>query len=79
MVPVRLHILFKAAAPIYGRKANIPEGHSVGNFHSEQICKLRGHYHRDGKLKLMRGYGARGHGLYERTFRIGMLHAAKRA
>lgn len=61
MEPIKFHILFEAAAPIYGRKEDIPDGRSVGRFHSEQICRLRGHYHHDGKVRLMKGYGVRDH------------------
>jgi hypothetical protein len=61
MEPIRFHILFEAAGPIYGRKADIPDGRSVGRFHSEQICHLRGHFQHEGKIILAKGYGVRDH------------------
>ncbi|MET0988052.1 MAG: hypothetical protein ABW034_21860 [Steroidobacteraceae bacterium] len=61
MEPVKFHLLFEAAGPIYGRKQDITEGRSVGRFHSEQICRMRGHFQRDGAISLIRGYGVRDH------------------
>ena len=66
--PIRFHLLFEAAGPVYGRSQDMPEGRSVGNFHTEQIMKMRGHFHHRGKVFTVKGYGARDHSAGPRDY-----------
>ncbi|GLR66015.1 hypothetical protein GCM10010909_06930 [Acidocella aquatica] len=59
--PVKFHMLLEAAGPIFGRTDDHGEGRSSSTFHSEQICRMRGHIVYQGKRIELSGTGVRDH------------------
>jgi hypothetical protein len=59
--PVRFHMFFDAAGPLFGRTEDLGEGRSSSTFHSEQICRMNGCFEYRGKQVPLRGMGVRDH------------------
>lgn len=64
--PIRFSLIFDGAAPNYGAH---PWGDTgVAKFHTEQICKVRGHFAHRGKIIPVDGMGARDHSTGPRDY-----------
>ncbi|MET0984258.1 MAG: hypothetical protein ABW034_02515 [Steroidobacteraceae bacterium] len=59
--PVRFHMLFEAAGPLFGRQEDHAEGRSSSTFHSEQICHMSGFFQYRGRYVPLKGMGVRDH------------------
>jgi hypothetical protein len=59
--PVRFHMFFDAAGPLFGRTEDLGEGRSSSTFHSEQICHMSGYFQYRGKYIALKGMGVRDH------------------
>ena len=64
--PIRFSLLFDGAAPNFGKHVWGDGG--VATFHTEQICKVRGHIAHEGKIIHIEGVGARDHSTGPRDY-----------
>ena len=65
--PIRFSLLFDGAAPNFGKHVWGNDS-GVATFHTEQICKVRGHFVQDGKIVHVEGVGARDHSTGPRDY-----------
>ena len=66
--PVSFHMVFDAAAPIFGRDEDLVDGRSSSTFHSEQIMHMRGVINYRGKQVALQGAGTRDHSSGHRDY-----------
>jgi len=64
--PIRFSLLFDGAAPNFGK--HIWGDGGVATFHTEQICKVRGHIAHEGRIIHFDGVGARDHSAGPRDY-----------